>query len=254
MNPLLAGRRTVVTGGAQGIGRAIAQEFLHHGAAVAIVDLDRSAAESTAAQLTHELSGRCLGLGADVSRQDQASAVIVAAADALGGIDVLVNNAGIHRVRPLLDWTEAEWDQVFAVNVKATLFCAQAAVRLMQPQRSGRVINLSSCSGKKADLNTAAYNAAKSAVIGLTRCMALEWGPHGITANAICPGATDTPMLRRLFAESPGVEQLLLSRTPLGRIADPSDQANAAVFLASDLARHITGEALVVSGGEFMSP
>jgi glucose 1-dehydrogenase len=179
--------------------------------------------------------------------------VIHRAVTALGGIDVLVNNAGIHRIRPLLEWTEAEWDQVFAVNVKATLFCAQAAVRLMRDRPFGRIINLSSCSGKKPDLHTAAYNAAKSAVIGLTRCMALEWGPLGITANAIAPGATDTPMLRKLFADSPGVEELLLSRTPLGRIADPTDQANAAVFLASDLARHITGECLVVSGGELMT-
>lgn len=170
-----------------------------------------------------------------------------------GRIDVLVNNAGVLRPHPIVDFPLEDWDLVFEVNVRGTFLCAQAAARRMIEQGGGGcIINMSSASGKKADRGESAYCASKSAVIGFTRCLALELGPYGIRANAILPGATDTEMLRDLIDQVPGVREELLAKTPLGKMATPRDQANAAVFLASDLASHITGEQLVVSGGEFM--
>jgi NAD(P)-dependent dehydrogenase (short-subunit alcohol dehydrogenase family) len=179
------------------------------------------------------------------------------AVDAVAGkfsrIDILVNNAGILRPHRIVDFPFEDWERIFRVNVHGTFLCSQAVARQMIRQGGGgSIINLSSASGKKADREESAYCASKSAVIGFTRVLALELGPYGIRANAILPGATDTEMLRRLIDAVPGVREELLAKTPLGKIATPRDQANAAVFLASELASHITGEQLVVSGGEFM--
>ena len=136
--------------------------------------------------------------------------------------------------------------------MRGTFLCSQVVARQMIRQRGGCILDISSASGKKADRQGSAYCASKSAVIGFTRVLALELGPYAIRANAILPGATDTEMVRELFAQLPGVREELLAKTPLGKMATPRDQANAAVFLASNLASHITGEQLVVSGGEFM--
>ena len=239
---LLDGRVALVTGAARGIGRAIAEVFAENGARVAAADLvDENAAAG------------CLALAVDVSDAASVQRAVDRVVAEFGRIDVLVNNAGILRPHPFLEFPYADWELIFKVNVHGTFLCSQAvALQMIRQGQGGAIVNMSSASGKKADRDESAYCASKSAIIGLTRCLALELGQYGIRANVILPGATDTEMLRDLIEKVAGVREELLARTPLGKMATPRDQANAALFLASDLASHITGEQLVVSGGEFM--
>jgi len=244
---LLDGKTALVTGAARGIGRAIAQAYAEHGARVAcgdlLVDEPRSGVPG--------IDGLALPL--DVTSPASVEQAIAAVVREFGRLDILVNNAGILRPHLIVDFPYEDWEMVFRVNVHGTFLCSRAAARQMIRQGNGGVIiNMSSASGKKADREESAYCASKSAIIGFTRVLALELGQYGIRANAILPGATDTEMLRGLINAVPGVREELLAKTPLGKLATPRDQADAAVFLASDLASHITGEQLVVSGGEFM--
>jgi NAD(P)-dependent dehydrogenase (short-subunit alcohol dehydrogenase family) len=252
MNVLLAGKAALVTGAARGIGRAIAEAYAEHGARVAAADVLIEQARAVAEGI-NAAGGDALALYLDVTDPRSVQQAVDATVARFGRIDVLVNNAGVLRPHLVVDFPLEDWDLIFRVNVRGTFLCSQAAARQMIEQGSGGcIINVSSASGKKADREESAYCASKSAVIGFTRCLALELGPYGIRANAILPGATDTEMLRALIDQVPGVQEELLAKTPLGKMARPRDQANAAVFLASDLASHITGEQLVVSGGEFM--
>jgi NAD(P)-dependent dehydrogenase (short-subunit alcohol dehydrogenase family) len=252
MGELLAGKAALVTGAARGIGRAIATLFAEHGARVAVADVLPAQAQAVAEGINAARKGHAIALHLDVTDPQSVQQAVDATVAQFGRIDILVNNAGILRPHLIVDFPLEDWDLIFRVNVRGTFLCAQAAARKMIGQGGGCIINMSSASGKKADREESAYCASKAAVIGLTRCLALELGPHGIRANAILPGATDTEMLRGLIDQVPGVREELLAKTPLGKMADPRDQANAALFLASDLASHITGEQLVVSGGEFM--
>lgn len=259
MGRLLEDKVAIVTGAAQGIGRAIAETMAEHGARVVVADVRVDGAKKVAAAIRATRDGASgepsLAVGVDVTDKGAVEAMVAAAVDAFGRVDILVNNAAILRPHRIVDFPEDDWDATFAVNVKGVFLCAQAVARQMIGQgHGGSIINIASCSGRKADLSHAAYSSSKAAVIAFTRILALELGPHGIRANGICPGATDTEMLRHVCASVPGLFEQLEDRTVLGHIATPRDQANVAVFLASDLAAHITGESLVVSGGEFMSP
>jgi NAD(P)-dependent dehydrogenase (short-subunit alcohol dehydrogenase family) len=252
MIQLLTGRVALVTGAAQGIGQAIADAYAEHGASVVLGDILIDRAQAVAEGI---VAGgyQAIALYLDVTDPQSVQQAVDRTVARFGRIDVLVNNAGVLRPHPIVDFPLEDWDLIYRVNVRGTFLCAQAAARQMIVQGGGGcIINMSSASGKKADREESAYCASKSAVIGFTRCLALELGPYGIRANAILPGATDTEMLQDLIDQVPGVREELLAKTPLGKMATPRDQANAAVFLASDLASHITGEQLVVSGGEFM--
>jgi len=181
-------------------------------------------------------------------------ALLEAAVAQFDRVDILVNNAAILLPSLVVDMPEADWERTFAVNAKGVFLCSQAVARQMIAQGDGgAIINIASCAGKKADSRHAAYSSSKAAVMAFTRVLALEVGAHNIRVNGINPGATDTQMLRGVCAAVPGLFEQLKGRTVLGRIAQPQDQANVAVFLASDMAAHITGETLVVSGGEMMS-
>jgi NAD(P)-dependent dehydrogenase (short-subunit alcohol dehydrogenase family) len=170
-------------------------------------------------------------------------------------LDILVNCAGIMRTARVIDLKLEDWLAVYRVNVEGTfLFCQAAARAMIEQDQGGCIVNISSAAALKADPKHAAYSSSKAAVLALTRVLALELGENRIRVNAILPGATKTPMLDRVFKEVQGIESELLARTLLGRIGTTQDQANAALFLASDLASHITGEYLVVSGGEFLNP
>jgi NAD(P)-dependent dehydrogenase (short-subunit alcohol dehydrogenase family) len=253
MSQLLAGKVALVTGAARGIGRAIAEVYAEQGAHVAVADLDFSQAQAVAAGIDAAGGPKAIALQLDVANPISVQGAIDAVVKAFDRIDILVNNAGIHAGHLVVDFPLEDWERVFKVNVTGTFLCSQAAARQMIKQGGGGcIISLSSASGKKPDPKGAAYCASKSAIIGLTRVLALELGEYGIRANAILPGATDTEMLREVVGRVPGFREELMARTPLRRMADPRDQAHAALFLASDLARHITGEGLVVSGGEFM--
>ena len=250
---LLTGKIALVTGAGRGIGRAIAEAYAGHGACVAVTDLRAEDAQAVAESINAAGGPQTIALHLDVTDPESVQRAVEATVTKFGRIDILVNNAGIHRGQYVVDFSLEDWEAVFAVNVRGTFLCSQAVARQMIRQgHGGCIINISSASGKKPDPKGAAYCASKSAIIGLTRVLALELGPYAIRANAILPGATDTQMLREVVDRVPGLREELAARTPLRKMAVPRDQANAAVFLASDLASHITGEQLVVSGGEFM--
>lgn len=241
----LTGRRAVVTGAGRGIGAEIARTYAREGASVVVLDVvaDRAAA------VAEEIGGTCVvgDLG------DPADAVRVAteAIDRLGGIDVLVNNAGILRFAPFLDITVDEWDQMFDVNVRSMLLTSQVAAKAMiAAGHGGTIVNMASMGGKVGSPLQAHYAASKAAVISLTRVSAMELGPHGITVNCICPGY----VLTEMGADTRTPEKIALwsSKSPLDRLAEPSDVANMALFLASPDATYCTGQAMNVTGGMVM--
>jgi sorbitol-6-phosphate 2-dehydrogenase len=259
---LLKNKVALVTGAAQGIGRAIAEVYAEHGARVVVSDILIDQARAVAAginagaspRLGEQRAAAAVAVHLDVTDPESVQQAVASTVATFGRIDVLVNNAGILRPHLIVDFPLEDWEAIFGVNVHGTFLCSQAAARQMIAQgQGGCIINISSASAAKADREESAYCASKAAIVGFTRVLALELGPYGIRANAILPGATDTDMLRDLIDQVPGVREELLAKTPLGKMATPRDQAHAAVYLASDLASHITGEQLVVSGGEFMA-
>ncbi len=241
----LPGTRVVVTGGARGIGGEIAARFASEGARVVI--LDRLVAEGEA----HAAAIGATFLEVDLADPVSAESTAVAAIERLGGIDVLVNSAGIFKLVPLLDITVADWNLMFSVNARAMLTTMQVSVRsMLAAGHGGKIINLASMAAKKGGAMEAHYAASKAAVVALTRAAALEWGCHGITANALCPGYIMTEM----GAGSRTAEDIATWSTysPLGRLGEASDVAGVALFLASSDADYLTGQAINVTGGMVM--
>jgi NAD(P)-dependent dehydrogenase (short-subunit alcohol dehydrogenase family) len=241
--------RVLVTGAGRGLGRAFALAFAGRGDAVAAADLDAEAAAETA----RIAGGGAVGLGVDVADAASVERAVQGASDALGGIDVLVNNAGLYaglQRGPFHELDEAEWDRVMAVNVKGTWLCARACVPVMREQGAGSIVNLSSATVMNGSAGFAHYVASKGAVIALTRSMAREVGPLGIRVNAIAPGFTLTEASRELFsAEGKDPETYALDRGSLKRPAQPDDVVGAALWLAGDGAGYVTGQTIVVDGG-----
>lgn len=241
----LLGKRIIVTGGARGIGGSIATRFTAEGAHVAI--LDRLAAEGTA--LAASIGGSFHEV--DLLDPVATAAATQSAVDELGGVDVLVNSAGILRFTPLLDLTVQEWNETFSINTRAMLTTMQVCVRSMiAAGHGGKIINLASMAAKKGGAGEGAYPASKAAVVALTRGAALEWGCHGITANSLCPGYILTEMgaATRTQADI----DTWSGYSPLGRLGEPSDVASVALFLASSDSDYLTGQAINVTGGMVM--
>ncbi len=249
---LLKGKIAIVTGAAQGIGKAIARMFSEHGAVAVLYDIQKEKVEETAVEIAKATDGKTIGIAVDITKKAEVETSVKKVMDIFGRIDILVNNAGIVMHSPILDMDEKDWDRIFEVNVKGTFLMTQAVGKIMASQKKGKIINISSCSGKKPTLKEGAYCSSKSAVIGLTRVTALELGIYGINCNAICPGATDSVMLRSTIVTSPEIEREWIEKTALKKLAQPEDHAKVAVFLASEMSDHITGEALIVSAGEIM--
>jgi NAD(P)-dependent dehydrogenase (short-subunit alcohol dehydrogenase family) len=250
---LLENKVALVTGAAQGIGRAIAEAYAEHGAHVAVADIAADGALAAASAISQG-GPKAMAVTMDVSDPEQVQRAVEATVSEFGRIDVLVNNAALLLADYVLDCPLENWQAVFRVNMEGTFLCSQSGARQMVKQgKGGCIINIASASARKADPKHAAYSSSKAAIVCFTRILALELGEHGIRVNAILPGATETEMLQDVFEEVPGIREVLIGRTVLGKLGDPRDQANAAVFLASDMASHITGEHLIVSGGEFMN-
>jgi len=250
---LLEGKVALITGAARGIGRAIAEVYAEHGAKVAIGDLRLEECKQVVKGINALHPDSAIAVDLDVTVPKTITRAVEETVVAFGELNILVNDAGIHRPHYIIDFPVEDWDLVYSINVRGTFLCTQAAaIQMIKQGKGGCIINISSASGKKPDPQGAAYCSSKSAIIGFTRVAALEFGKYRIRANAILPGATNTEMLQGLIRDVPGLIEELVDKTPMGRMAEPRDQANAAVFLASDLASHITGDAIVVSGGEFM--
>jgi glucose 1-dehydrogenase len=245
----LRGKTALITGASRGIGRGIAQRFAQEGANVAINFVGSSAAAEEALADVTAAGARGAIFQADVSSAAAVSQLVADAVAEFGQLDILVNNAGIETHAPFWEVTEADYDKVLAVNLKGAFFAAQALVRHLQATaRQGRIINISSVHEEKAFPNFTAYCASKGAMRMVTRNLAVELGPLGITINNIAPGAIETPINRALLND-PVKLASLLNQIPLNRLGQPSDVAGLAVFLASDDASYVTGATFVVDGG-----
>jgi NAD(P)-dependent dehydrogenase (short-subunit alcohol dehydrogenase family) len=243
----VSGQVALVTGAAQGIGRATALALAHAGADIALGLRDREDDKGIAAEI-EALGRRALRVQMDVAHLDQIESAVAAAVDHFGRIDILVNNAGVGPSNPAEDVREEDFDYTVVVNLKGTFFASQAVGRVMIRQRYGRIINLSSQAGFVALPTESIYCMTKAGIAHLTKCLALEWAPHGIAVNAVAPTFITTPGTVR-WLEDPAFAADVVSRIPLGRVGQPMDVAGAIVFLASPAASLITGATLLIDGG-----
>ena len=246
---LLTGKIAVVTGGAQGIGQAIATTLAQEGSDVVVADLDANRCEETVARV-QQLGRKAMAVSVNVGDWDQVKGMIDQVQKEWQRIDILVNNAGITRDGLLLRMKEEDWQSVLQVNLTGTFFCVKAVLPTMSRQRSGRIVNIASIVGAIGNIGQANYAASKAAVIGLTKTVAREYASRNITVNAVAPGFIDTAMTQDLSAET---KEALLNQIPLKRLGQPSDIADAVSFLCSEKAGYITGHVLHVNGGMHMA-
>ena len=241
----LEGRVALVTGGARGIGKAIALRLAGEGAKVAIVDLMDAGVE-TAREVERATGQSTAFVKADISKEVEAKAAVVAAEEALGPIDILVNNAGITRDGLALTMSESDWDAVLTVNLKGSFLMSKAVLRGMIKRRRGSIISISSVVARRGNAGQINYSAAKAGLIGLTKSLAREVASRNVRVNAVAPGYIETEMTAKLDEKS---RQALIGQIPLGRIGSPEAVADAVAFLAGDQSSFITGAVLAVDGG-----
>lgn len=248
----------IITGGARGIGRAIAEGYAREGARVCIADIDGKQAAETALAI----GGGAFGVGVDITKLDSIKAMVSEVESKAGGIDILVNNAAIFDLAPIEEVTEASYDRLFAVNVKGLLFTLQAVAKSMiSGKRRGKIINMASQAGRRGEALVCVYCASKAAVISITQSAGLGLIKHGINVNGISPGVVDTPMwdeVDALFAKyegrQPGEKKRLVSEAvPAGRMGKPEDHVGCAIFLASVESDYVVAQTYNVDGGNWMS-
>jgi 3-oxoacyl-[acyl-carrier protein] reductase len=238
-----------VTGGARGIGRAIAEALAAEGATLELADLNAEGAQATAAEIAAKYGVKAEGVGANVAQQADCQALIDDTAKRHGRLDILVNNAGITRDKLLARMTEEDWQMVLNINLNSVFFCAKAAARIMTKQRSGRIVSIASVVGIMGNAGQCNYSASKAGIIGFTKSLAREIGSRSVTVNAVAPGFIQTAMTAVLPDEQ---KAALQQQIPLGRLGQPEDVAQAVLFLASPAAAYVTGHVLCVDGGMAM--
>ena len=255
-----AHRRTaIVTGAGGAIGRAIAKELAQHGYDIAVWDVQEDVSQATAEEIK-KLGTKATVCVLDLTDDDAIAEAAESTNAEHGSIDVLINGAGIFGLSPIVDLDLSYWDRVMAINLRAPVVCVRACVPFMIEQRSGCIVNISSISAVVARLDNLAYAAAKAALLRVTQDLALDLARHGIRSNAITPGSTDTPMIRN-YDDPDAMRQAMLDGSlekfrigiPLQRLAEPTDHAAAVAFLVSDEARHITGQNIVIDGGQTLA-
>jgi NAD(P)-dependent dehydrogenase (short-subunit alcohol dehydrogenase family) len=248
---ILMGKVALISGGASGIGKATALLFAQEGAAVAVADINQQAG----AQVVDEIlakGGKAIFIPCDVTQDEDCRRAVHLTWRTLAGLDILFNNAGIIRRADVVETSEADWDLVLAVNLKSVFLMSKYAVQIMAQTGGGSIINTSSAWGLRGGAKAVSYCAAKGAVVNMTRAMAIDHGPQDIRVNCICPGDTDTPMLRdeaRQLGQDEGQFMAEAAQRPLGRYAQAQEIAQAVLYLASPAASYVTGSALVIDGG-----
>ncbi len=262
MERLFEDKIAVVTGGAQGLGRAICERLAREGCHVAIADLNKAGAEQAAAEIAAEYDRKTLAVGVDVTKEDQVEALFQQTLETFGQVDIVVSNAGVLIAEAIWDFPADKWKLVSDVNLFGYFLVAKHAARAMMPRKRGVIIQINSKSGKKGSYKNSAYAASKFGGIGLTQSIALDLAEHGIRVNAICPGnLLDSPLwvnsLYKQYAKKWGiteeeVRQKYVNQAPMKRGCTYEDVTNVLVFLASDQASYMTGQAINVTGGQEM--
>jgi NAD(P)-dependent dehydrogenase (short-subunit alcohol dehydrogenase family) len=245
----LQGKVAVITGGAQGLGRAITLAMAREGAKVVVADLQADKAESVAEE-ARALGAEALALEVNVASEPSVKRLADETFKRFGRVDILVNDAGVYLKSPVVGKTEEEWDRTLDINLGGNFLCARAFVPAMRRQKSGRIISIASSIAHTGAKEFADYAASKAAIIGFVKALARELGPDGITVNAICPGSANTDMPRRHRSEEEVMARL--RATPLGRVLEPEDIAGPVLFLASAAASYVTGQAYNVNCGTYM--
>ena len=245
----LQNRVAVVTGGAQGIGRAIVELLAQRGASVMVADLTAEKAEGAAQEIAAQTGCKVVAHSVNVADSASAKAMIDSAVEQFGKVDILVNNAGITRDNLFMRISEADWDAVLDINLKGAFNCSQAVIRSMMKQHYGRIVNLSSVSGVSGQAGQTNYSSSKAGLIGFTKALAKEVGSRNITVNAVAPGFIETRLTVNLPQE---IKDISLKLTPMGRFGKPEDIAYAVAYLVSEEASFVTGVTLQVDGGMVM--
>lgn len=247
----LVSNHAIVTGGARGIGRGIAAEFMRHGASTVLADIDEETATDTAEALTAEYDGTAIAVECDVTDADSVDAMVETAIDQFGDIGILVNNAGAAELARTWEMPEAEWRQTVDVCLNGPFLCTKAVLNhMLDTDIDGAIVNVSSLNYTAGTDGLSHYSAAKAGVSQFTEVVAAEAGRYGIRVNAVAPGSTRTPLTEGNGLLDGKMGEMFLERTPLGRIGEPEDIAKAVAFLASDSARWVTGETICVDGGQ----
>jgi 3-oxoacyl-[acyl-carrier protein] reductase len=248
---LLENRNAIVTGGSQGIGAAISLELAREGANVCLTYRKHEAEARQYAEEIRSMGRQALAVQCDIARYPEAEAVVKAAAESFGRIDILVNNAGMNWDGVCWKMTEEQWDRVLEVNLKGYFNFTRHTAPLFKDQKYGRIINVTSINGMRGKFGQSNYSASKAGIIGYTKAVAKELGAFGVTVNAVAPGLIETAMLRNSDARDKIID-LAMAEIVLKRVGQPEDLANVIAFLASDKAKHVTGECIKVDGGQYI--
>ena len=248
----LQGKIAIITGAAQGIGRAIAIRLAQEGAKVAIADINEGGAVKTAQEII-DSGAEAAAIKLDVTSLEQASTAVEKVERRLGPIDILVNNAGWDKVEPFVENTEETWDRVIAINFRGPLNCCKAVIPGMQSRSHGKILTISSDAGRVGSMGEAVYAGCKAGLIGFSKTLARELARYNINVNVVCPGPTDTALLKSAMADRPRVLEAMAQSIPMRRLGQPQDLAGAVAFFVSSDSDYATGQVLSISGGLTMA-